>query len=175
MRCHRRIWWMKILDYSSFTLLYTVTYRPVVKQWLCKQRQLLGKARFIHVHNYRTTVLCNPFLSKGTVYTPKTTDVLSEMLFSLRSVQSSYKEEFSWESAVEFRSSKWAVSRELGSANKAEKMALWVELWSVNQRVTMWPRKLNNLHCVKSVARKLLVETSLTEDTSVCVSLKFEV
>jgi hypothetical protein len=34
-------------------------------------------------------------------------------VFSIQSVQSGYKEQFSWESAVEFRSSKWSVSREL--------------------------------------------------------------
>jgi hypothetical protein len=36
------------------------------------------------------------------------------------------------ESAVEFRSSKWAVSRGLSSAREAKKMALYVQVWSVN-------------------------------------------
>jgi hypothetical protein len=49
--------------------------------------------------------------------------------FSIRSVQSSYKKEFSWESVVvELQSCKWAVSQELSSARKTEKMALWVQL-----------------------------------------------
>jgi hypothetical protein len=92
-----------------------------------------------------------------------TVEKLLGTMFSVRSVQSGYKKEFSWESAVEFRSSKWAVSREFGSATEAEKMALWVQLiqsrqfsggvqlrvqvWSVNQRGTAWPRKMKNLHC----------------------------
>jgi hypothetical protein len=46
----------------------------------------------------------------------------------IRSVQSGCKEDFSWELSVEFRSSKWADSRELGSARKAEKMALCAQL-----------------------------------------------
>jgi hypothetical protein len=49
----------------------------------------------------------------------------------------------------------------LGSAREAEKMALWVQVWSVNQRAMALPRKLKNLHYVKSVVRKRLaiVET----------------
>jgi hypothetical protein len=46
---------------------------------------------------------------------------LLKTVFSIPFVQSSYKEEFSWKSAVAFRSSKWVVSRELGSASEAEK------------------------------------------------------
>jgi hypothetical protein len=34
------------------------------------------------------------------------------------------------------RGSKWAVNRELSSASEAEKMALWLQMWSVNQRAT---------------------------------------
>jgi hypothetical protein len=37
---------------------------------------------------------------------------------------------------------------------RVEKMALWVQVWSVNQRATASPRKLKNLHSVKSVARE---------------------
>jgi hypothetical protein len=33
-----------------------VTYKPVAKRWLCKQRPLLGNARNIHAHNNRRTV-----------------------------------------------------------------------------------------------------------------------
>jgi hypothetical protein len=47
---------------------------------------------------------------------------LSGMMFSIRSVQSGYKEEFSWESAVEFRSSKWAL----------------VESWTPRGRLRRW-------------------------------------
>jgi hypothetical protein len=62
--------------------------------------------------------------------------VLLETVLSIRSVQSGYKEELSWESAVEFRNSKWIVTWEPGSAWKSEKTALWVQVWSVNQRTT---------------------------------------
>jgi hypothetical protein len=60
--------------------------------------------------------------------TQATIEELLRTTFSVRSVQSGYKEDFVWESAFEFRSSKWAVSRKLSSARKAEKMALWVRL-----------------------------------------------
>jgi hypothetical protein len=43
--------------------------------------------------------------------TQATAEELLEMMFPIRSVQSGYKEELSWESAVAFPSSKWAVSR----------------------------------------------------------------
>jgi hypothetical protein len=88
----------------------------------CKQRALLGNARNIQACNNRTTGLCKPFLNKGSVNMP-TIRVLLETVFSIRSVQSGYKEEFSWESAVEFRGSKWAVSQEMSSAREAEKMS----------------------------------------------------
>jgi hypothetical protein len=71
-----------------------VAYTPVNKQRLCKQQPLLGNAR-----NNRTTGLCNPFLSNSSVNMP-TIGILLETVFSIRSVQSSYKEEFSSESAV---------------------------------------------------------------------------
>jgi hypothetical protein len=55
------------------------------------------------------------------------------------------------ELAVEFRSSKWAVVRELGSAREAEKMALWVELavglWreDFTCAVILWYLKCNSV------------------------------
>jgi hypothetical protein len=58
----------------------------------------------------------------------ETIEELLGTMFRIRSVQSGYKEEFIWESAVEFRSSKWADSRELSSLKKAGKMELWVQL-----------------------------------------------
>jgi hypothetical protein len=131
-----------------------VSCRSIAEQWFCKQRPVLGRAR-----NNRTTGLCNTFLSTGWANTPTIIGILLEMEFSIRSVQSGYKEEFSWESAVEFRSSKWAVSQELVSARETEKMALRVQTWIVNQQPSAWPRKLKNLHCIKSVARKRLMET----------------
>jgi hypothetical protein len=72
-----------------------MAYRPVAKQYLCKQRPLLGNDRNIHSCNNRTTGLCNPFISNGSINTPTIIGVLSETVFSIRSVQSGYKEEFS--------------------------------------------------------------------------------
>jgi hypothetical protein len=64
--------------------------------------------------------------------------------------------------SVENRQSSSGVPSEqlvkLGSAREAEKMALRVQVWSVNQWATASPRKLKNLQCVKSVARKQLME-----------------
>jgi hypothetical protein len=146
-----------------------VVYRPDPKQWICKQRPLLGNARNIYACNNRTTGLCNPFLSSGSVNTPTTIGVLLETVFSFRYVQSGYKEKFSWESTVEFRNSKWAVSRELGSAREAERWRSGVECYT--QRTTASPRKLKKLHCVKSVAKQRLVETLIDwGNQSVCVS-----
>jgi hypothetical protein len=62
------------------------------------------------------------------IATQATTEELLGTMFPTRSMQSCYKEEFSWESEVEFRSSQWAVSREFRCAREAEKMALWVQL-----------------------------------------------
>jgi hypothetical protein len=100
-------------NYATFILFNIVTYRPVAKHWLCKQRPLLDNARNIHERNNRTA-LCNAFISNGSVNTPTTIGVLLEPAFSIPSVQCGYEEEFSWEPAVEFRCSKQAVSRELG-------------------------------------------------------------
>jgi hypothetical protein len=86
-----------------------------------QQRTLLGNVR-----NSRTTGLCIPFLRNGFVNTPTTIGVLLETVLSIRPEQSGYKEDFSWESAAESRSSKWAVSWELCAARKTDKMALWV-------------------------------------------------
>jgi hypothetical protein len=94
--------------------IYILGYRPVPKQSLCKQRPLLGNARNIHPRNNRMTGLCNQFQSNGLVNTPTAIVLLLETVFYIGSVQSGCKEEFSWELAVEFRSSMLAVSRELG-------------------------------------------------------------
>jgi hypothetical protein len=144
-------------------MVHIVACRPVAKQWLRKQRPLLGNAR-----NNRTTGLCNPFLSISSVNTPTTMGILLETVFSVGSVQSC-EEEFSWDSAVELRSSKSAVIRELGSARETEKMTLPVQMCSVNQRAAAWPPKLKYLHCVKSVARKRLMETVNRLRTLVCM------
>jgi hypothetical protein len=95
-----------------------------------------------------------------------TIGVLLETVFYVRSVHSGYEEEFAWEYSVEFQSFKWARSRELVSVRECEKMALWVQVWSVNQQATAWPQKLKDLHSVKSITRKRLVET---ENADVCV------
>jgi hypothetical protein len=73
---------------------FIVAYRPVAKQWLRKQRPLLGKACNIHARNNRTTGLFNPFVSNGSVNTPTTIGLLLETVFSIQSVQNGYKEAF---------------------------------------------------------------------------------
>jgi hypothetical protein len=50
-------------------------------------------------------------------------------------------------------------SNELVGREELSAVQLRVPVWRVNQRATAWPRKLKNLHCVKSVARKRLMET----------------
>jgi hypothetical protein len=72
-----------------------------------------------------------------------------------------YKREFSRESEVEFRSSKWAkwaVSRELSSVTEAEKMALWVQL-----AVGLWREKFMcaviQLECCSSCIKIRCQET----------------
>jgi hypothetical protein len=57
-------------------------------------------------------------VSKQRIGKHTTIGVLSETMFSIRSLQSGYKEEFSWEKSIEFRSSKWAVSSELKGSLK---------------------------------------------------------
>jgi hypothetical protein len=72
-----------------------VAYRSAAKQWLCKQRPLLGNAR-----NNRTTMLWDPFLSYGFGKHASTTiGLLLETVFSIRSVQSSCKED-NWRNPV---------------------------------------------------------------------------
>jgi hypothetical protein len=58
--------------------------------------------------------------------TQATVEEVLGTMFSIRSVQGDYKEEFSLESSVEFRSFKRVDSREFSSAKKIEKMALYV-------------------------------------------------
>jgi hypothetical protein len=60
-----------------------------------------------------------PFLSSGSV---NTTGILLETVFSVRFVQSCYKEEFLWKEQIEFQSERLLESRVLHG--KAEKMAL---------------------------------------------------
>jgi hypothetical protein len=55
---------------------------------------------------------------------------------------------------------------ELASAMDAEKMALWVQLYCINQWTTARSRKLKKVHHVESVAR---IRSVRTENTSVCV------
>jgi hypothetical protein len=73
--------------------------------------------------------------------TQATIEELLKTILSIRSVHIGYKEEFSWESAVQFRSSKWSVSR------KVRRWRYKFRLWNVSQWATAWPRKLKNLHC----------------------------
>jgi hypothetical protein len=110
-----------------------VAYRPVAKQWLSKQRPLLGNVRNMHEPN--RTRLCNMFLGNRSVNT-LTIGTFFKTASSIQSVRSSYAEEFSSESAVEFRSSQWAVSQELGRCS-----------WEFRCGVlTSGQRKLKNPH-----------------------------
>jgi hypothetical protein len=104
--------------WEPITIYLRVTYTCTTLLWridplLCKQRPLLCNARNIHSPNNRMG-LCNTFLSNGSLNTSTTMRILLDTAFSIRSEQSGCKEDFSWESAVKLRSSKWAVSRELG-------------------------------------------------------------
>jgi hypothetical protein len=65
-----------------------------------KQRPLVGNTSNIHARNERTTGLCNPFISNGSVNTPTKIGALLEAVFSIRCMQSGYKEESSWEQLV---------------------------------------------------------------------------
>jgi hypothetical protein len=100
--------------------------------------------------------------------TQSTIEELLETLFSMRSEQRGYKDEFSWESAVEFQSSKSAVTRELSSARGG---------WEDGVQLTVGMRREHFTYAVaqwyfecvihwtvivpvlKSVARKRRVET----------------
>jgi hypothetical protein len=73
--------------------VHNMANRPVTERKVCKQRPLLGKTRNIHAPNNRTTGLCNPFLSNGSLYTLATIGVLLETVFTLRSMKSGDKEE----------------------------------------------------------------------------------
>jgi hypothetical protein len=118
------------------------------KQWLCKQRPLLGNIRNIHTSNNRTSWLCNQFLSNRSVNTSTTIRVWLETLFSILSVLSSYKEEFSWESAVEFRSSKWAVQLSevtWSSWLVRERVQLPVECQPMRRRLRGWCEMASSL------------------------------
>jgi hypothetical protein len=134
------------LQFILPSLQNIVAYGPIAKKWLGKQRPLLGNIRNIHASNNRKTGSCNPFLSKGSVNTPTSIEILLETVFCIRSVQSGYKEEFSWEWTVEFRSSEWAVGGELESR---------VQVGSVNQRTT----EAEESPWIEAVFRKRLVET----------------
>jgi protoheme ferro-lyase len=50
-------------------------------------------------------------------------------MVSLHSLPIDYKEKFSWEYSAEFRSSGWAVCRELSSARKAVKRRRYEFSW----------------------------------------------
>jgi hypothetical protein len=70
-----------------------------------------------------------------------TTKELMRTMFSIRSIWSGYKE-----SSVENCQPISGAPREQLVARWA--MALWIQVWSVNERATAWPRNMKNLHCV---------------------------
>jgi hypothetical protein len=95
---------------------------PDVKRWFCKQRPFLGNVRNIHAHNNKTRGLCSPFISNGSVNTPTTIGVLLETVFSIRSMQNGYKEEF----VENGQSSSGVLSEQL------------VESWALKWRLRRW-------------------------------------
>jgi hypothetical protein len=92
-----------------------------VTQLLSKQRPLLGNARNIHSRKNKTARLCYPFLSNGSVNTRTTIRIL-EKVFSIRSVQSGYKEDL-----VENRQSSSGVPS-----------VQFVESWALQGRLGRW-------------------------------------
>jgi hypothetical protein len=99
-----------------------VAYRPAATRRLFKQRSLLGNARIIHERNNKPTGLCNPFLSRRSVNKAITTEVLSETVFSIRSVHSDYKEEL-------------VENRQPSSGLPSEQL---VESWALQGRLSRW-------------------------------------
>jgi hypothetical protein len=71
----------------------TVAYRPVSKRWLCKQQPLLGNARYKHARNNKITVTQPVSRQRMGKQASTTIEWLLETVFSVRSVQSGYKED----------------------------------------------------------------------------------
>jgi hypothetical protein len=83
---------------------------------------VIGNARKIHARNNITTGICNPFLSKGSVKTLITIGVFLETVFSIRSMQSGYKEEL-------------VENRQSSSGVPSEQL---VESWALQGRLRRW-------------------------------------
>jgi hypothetical protein len=136
-----------IRDYHWALGIHIVAYRSVAKQSLCKQLLLQG-----HSRNNWTTELSNQFLRNRSVNTPTTLGVLLEQCFLLDLSKEVIKK-CSFENSQSSCGSSEQLLESWGGCEDGAKSLVW----SVNQRETAWPRKLKNLHCVKSVARKRLV------------------
>jgi hypothetical protein len=150
---------------------YNVVYRPAAKRRLCKQRPLLGNARNIHVRNKRTTGLCNPFLSVGSVNTPTIIGVLSGTVFSIRSLQSGCKEEFNQcRGGIEY------LHHSPASRSMRQKRKSWIwdsQIWSrvprdSDPRMTSLARTSRN--CQRQT-RPLVRESAPHQQTCNCLTV----
>jgi hypothetical protein len=65
-----------------------VAYRQVAKWWLYKQRSLLGNASNVYSRNMQPV-----YRQRIGKHVSKTMELLSETVFSIRSVQSGYKKD----------------------------------------------------------------------------------
>jgi hypothetical protein len=85
--CYKNIWHIVVI-YNSVKL-NIVAYRPVVKQWLCKHRPLLGNVCNIHASNNRRTA----FSMWSAQRRGKYASIIIEVVISAGSVPSSYLED----------------------------------------------------------------------------------
>jgi hypothetical protein len=138
-------WWIPTSSFSHSPYhLYTVAYRPIAKWWLCKQQLLLGDGSQ-HEHNNRTmfSVVRAMAVSRQRLgkHVPMATnthitiELVLEMVFCTRSLQSVYKEDscspqFSWE----FSSVRKAVKKRVSCMSDHLKVWLFKRRLCVIQR-----------------------------------------
>jgi hypothetical protein len=131
---------------------YIVTYRPVAKRWLCKRRSFLGNARNIHARNNRKTMLCNPFLSNGSVNTRLQQGYCWKWCFLFGTCKVVIRKTIGGDS-VQFRVESPAVKKRVSCKSAAVKRRLHVCCsYSETAIITV----------LKSVARMWLVKTEKT-------------
>jgi hypothetical protein len=168
---------------------HSVAYGPTAKQWLCKQRPLLGNAHNIHTCNNRMTGLWNLFLSNGSVNMfpwQHTSATIEERRFLCGSCQNIISRvshilelELSTVQLSEVMWSSWLVSERVqlsvGSQPVKRRLGRWCEMatslglpsWVVSwQEFCMgscdkrtWVWEAEESSLVEAVARKQLVET----------------
>jgi hypothetical protein len=125
---------------SSFSSLNIVAYRLVAKWWLCKQWPLLGNTRNIHTCNNRTTGLCNPILSNGSVNTfpqKRTHATIEEWCFWCDLQWGVILKKFKLANSTEWSEVKWSEVK-WGSWLLGERVQLSVESQPVKRRLGGW-------------------------------------